>query len=58
MIECQNEDEENIDDLSPVINKDETDIVEEIDEVLVNGPKAEKGVKSVIPISNSELLMF
>ena len=55
MIECQNEDEENIDDLSPVINKDETDIVEEIDEVLVNGPKAEKGVKSVIPISNSEL---
>jgi len=57
VIECQDEEEENIDDLSPVINKEETDIVEEIDEVLSNGPKPEKGIKSNMPVlnANSEL---
>jgi superfamily II DNA or RNA helicase len=57
MIECQDDDEENIDDLSPVINKDEPDLVEEMDEVLSNGPKPEKGVKSNMPVlnANSEL---
>jgi len=57
IIECQDEDEENIDDLSPNINKDEIDIVEEIDEVLSNGPKPEKGIKSNVSNlnANSEL---
>ena len=57
VIECQDEEEENIDDLSPVINKEEIDIVEEIDEVLSNGPKPEKGIKSNVPVlnANSEL---
>jgi superfamily II DNA or RNA helicase len=53
-IECseQDEDEEEIIDLAP---KQEVDVVEEIDEVLTIGPKSEKGVKSKISISNSEL---
>ena len=59
VIECQDEEEENIDDLSPVINKEETDVVDEIDEVLSNGPKPEKGIKSNMPglnaNANSEL---
>ena len=57
VIECQDEEEETIDDLSPALNKEGIDVVEEIDEVILNGPKAEKGVKSAItvPISNSEL---
>jgi superfamily II DNA or RNA helicase len=57
IIECQDDDEENIDDLSPIINKEETDIVEEIDEVLSNGPKPEKSIKSNMPgpNANSEL---
>ena len=54
-IECQEDDEENIDDLSPVINQEEVDVVDEIDAVLLGGPKPEKGVKSNISVTNSEL---
>ena len=46
-IECLDEEEEDINDLTPSLpsNKPETDIIEEIDEVLTEGPKLEKIIK-------------
>jgi hypothetical protein len=49
-IECQEDEEEEIIDISPLLQGEELDVVEEIDEVLSEGPKPEKSVR---PISNA-----
>ena len=57
-IECHEDEEEDIIDISPVLHGEELDIVEEIDEVLSEGPKPEKSVRPTsisISINNSEL---
>jgi hypothetical protein len=47
-IECQEVEEENVIDISPLLQGEETDIIEEIEEVLSVGPKAEKSVKGIV----------
>ena len=56
-IECQDvEEEEDIIDISPLSQRKETDVVEEIDQVLSEGPKPEKGIKPLsVTITNAEL---
>ena len=55
--ECLDEEEEEINDLTPSIssNKSESDVIEEIDEVLMEGPKPEKNVKKQKSELESEL---
>jgi hypothetical protein len=57
--ECLDEEEEEINDLTPSLslspNKSEPDIIEEIDEVLMKGPKPEKIVKKQQSELESEL---
>jgi len=55
-IACQDVEEEEIIDISPLSQGEEIDSIEEIDEVLSEGPKPEKSVKGIIgtPL-NSEL---
>lgn len=56
-IECQEVEEEDVIDISPLLQGEETDIIEEIDEVLSVGPKPEKSVKALISSTplNAEL---
>ena len=52
-IECQDVEEENVIDMAPLLHGQETDVVDEIDEVLTVGPQPEKSVKALV--SNADL---
>ena len=55
-IECQDVEEENVIDIAPSLQGQETDVVDEIDEVLSVGPKPEKSVKALSnTLSNAPL---
>jgi superfamily II DNA or RNA helicase len=54
-IECQDQEEEDVNDLSPVENMAETDVVEEIDNVLERGPQADRSLKATAALLHSEL---
>jgi superfamily II DNA or RNA helicase len=56
-IECQDVEEDPVIDISPLSQRKETDVVEEIENVLSEGPKPEKSIKSLVsqPVSNAEL---
>ena len=45
-IDCLDEEEEEINDLTPLSNNSDLDVTEEIDEVLSEGPKPEKNVRN------------